>query len=262
MVIDFHTHIFPDALAGKVLPKLSDASGIIPHTDGTFNGTVNKFREWNIDGAVFLNIATTPKQQNTINNVASEINKKKNFYAFGSVHPFAGDALSELDRIKSLGLKGIKLHPEYQDFYVDDPRVFSVYDKARALDLCVVFHAGVDIGIAPPVHSTPDRFLSIIKNFPGLKVVAAHLGGFSSWDMVEYYLTGKDIYFDTSMTAGYLETDRMKRIVKRHGVDKILFGSDCPWASSKTAFDGVLSLGLSSSDNDMIFGQNALNLLT
>ncbi len=141
MIIDFHVHTFPDKLAPRVIPKLSEAAGIEPQTDGTINDTLEKMKEWGVDRAVILNIATAPTQQNTINSVAAE-NNHLPLYTFGSVHPDGEDKISELKRIKELGLYGIKMHPEYQQFYVDDEKALPIYEECSALGLPIVFHAG------------------------------------------------------------------------------------------------------------------------
>jgi len=259
MVFDFHLHVFPDALAPKVIPMLAKRSNLFPVTDGTVSDTVAKMKEWGIDGGLFLNIATVPRQQTTINNTAAQLNGKDGFYAFGSVHPYAENVEDELRRIKALGLCGIKLHPEYQEFFADDKNVFHVYELCSSLGLAVVFHAGADIGCPPPVHASADRLSAVADNFPELRIVAAHFGGFMHWDTVDYYLIGKkNVWFDTSMTAGWLSPERMKAMALRHGTDRILFGSDCPWCSGKTSLRQILDMGLSVEDTERILYKNAM----
>ncbi len=261
MIIDFHTHIFPDKLAGKVIPMLAERSGITPNSDGTFSDTCAKLAEWGFDGAVFLNIATAPRQQNTINNTAAEINNNKNYFAFGSVHPDAEDAVQELRRIKSMGIKGVKMHPEYQEFYLDEKRMLPIYEAAQDLGLIMIFHAGCDRGYPDICHAAPDKFLYIMKNFPRLKLVAAHFGGWSACDMSDYFLIGKDIYLDTSMTVGYMDRERMKKMLLRHDPDKILLASDCPWGNPAEALDHIYRMDLPDDLTEKIIGKNALTLL-
>lgn len=141
MLIDSHIHVFPDALAPKVIPKLAAISGYDNQTDGTLSSTLEKMREWGVDKGVFLSIATKPSQQKSINDFCASI-ASDTVIPFGSVHPDAPDWESEMERIVALGLKGIKLHPDYQDFDMDEPRVLPIFQKARDLGLCVVVHAG------------------------------------------------------------------------------------------------------------------------
>ena len=146
MLIDFHMHVFPDHLSQKALEKLSKTAGGIPYyTNGTVSDTAAKMKEWNVDYGVFMNIATSPKQQASINSWASAVQKEYgNIFCFGSVHPDAEDCVDELYRIKELGLKGVKLHPDYQNFFVDDERVYPIYDTLSRLQLPILFHAGYD----------------------------------------------------------------------------------------------------------------------
>lgn len=261
MIIDFHVHTFPDAIAPRVIKALSEAADLEPQTNGTVSDTLEKMTQWGIDKAVLLNIATTPHQQTTINNVAAENNKHDRLRAFGSVHPFAQDSEDELRRIKDLGLKGIKLHPEYQDFFIDDERLFSIYETCSSLGLAITFHTGADKGYGPPVHATPDRILRVVQNFPKLKIIAAHFGGFMFWDAVDYFLVGKNLYLDTAFTHGYLAPERMRDMVLRHGTDKVLFASDCPWENGADSLKTIESLNLPAADKERILGLNALEIL-
>lgn len=260
MIIDFHVHTFPDKLAPKVIPKLAAAAGIEPQTDATVGDTLCKMKEWGVDRAVILNIATAPSQQNTINNVAAE-NNKLPLYTFGSVHPDAEDKISELKRIKELGLYGIKLHPEYQQFFVDDEKALPIYEECQALGLPITFHAGCDLGFGPPVHATPDRIRKVIDMFPKLTVIAAHFGGYKCWDMVDYFLAGKNIYLDTSFTANEIDPMRMKEMILKHGTDKVLFASDCPWKKMSDSIVQIEKMNLPAADEERIFSGNALELL-
>ena len=128
MVIDFHTHAFPERIAKGAIEKLALASGgLIPQTEGTLESLRCEMQNDGVDLSVVLGIATNPAQQNNVNSFAAEINETEGFMAFGSVHPDAPDAVCELERIKELGLKGIKLHPEYQSFFVDDEKMKPIY---------------------------------------------------------------------------------------------------------------------------------------
>ena len=177
MVIDFHTHCFPDKLAERAVGQLSRVGGgLMPYSDGTLNGLRQQMALHNIDISVVLNIATKPEQQTNVNNFAATIDKEPDIIAFGSVFPGAPDAFEELERIKELGLKGVKFHPEYQQFAVDDPRWKPLYRKISDLGLITVFHSGVDYGFPPPYGCMPDGLASVLDCFE-TPVVAAHWGG-------------------------------------------------------------------------------------
>lgn len=261
MLIDFHTHAFADSLAPRAIASLSAASGgLTPSTDGTVAGLLHRMDADGVSHSVMLNIATKPKQQTRINDWAKEISSGR-ITAFGSVHPDAPDALEELERIKDLGLKGIKLHPEYQNFEVDDPRLFPIYKKAASLGLITVFHAGQDIGFMPPAKAAPDRLLRALSVFDGAPVVAAHFGGYIMWDEVLEKLCGLPVYFDTSFCFGRIQHPLAQAIVEKHTPDRILFGTDLPWSDAKTEKRLIDSLDLTDADKEKIFFRNAASLL-
>lgn len=261
MLIDFHTHCFPNKLVARAMEVLERNSGNIqPQTDGTADGILRHLDQHGLDKAVVLNIATNPKQQHNVNDFAAAINSQR-LIAFGSVHPDAPDCIDELYRIREMGLKGIKLHPEYQNFYVDADKMLNIYETADKLDLIVSFHAGVDIQYFEPVHNTPERMAHILPAFTKGRVVAAHMGGWQLWHEVEKHLVGKNLYLDTAFCYANMPAPHAKRIVKRHGADKILFGSDLPWSSSGLTRRFVESWGLSPDEYAAVMGGNAARLL-
>ncbi len=261
MIIDFHMHAFPDPLAPRALHKLTNNSGMFPSTDGTLSGTLAKMNEWGIDMGVILNIATRPGQEHTINQWAAQVNSHPRFVGFGSVHPDTPDALEELDRIKGLGLKGVKLHPDFQEFYIDDPKMDGIYQKISDLGLIVSFHAGFDHCSVLNRHADPLRFSRIMKRFPKMKIVAAHLGSFLCFDDTERLLVGEDIYIDISMTAREMDFKQFERIVQNHRPDRLLFGSDCPWHPASWEKAWLEQCDIPQTTRELIFSGNALKLL-
>ncbi len=261
MIIDFHTHCFPDKIAERAVDALSHAAGgLEPCTDGTAEGILKNMKEDGVDISVVMNIATTPHQQASVNNFAAQQCKTPGLIGFGSVHPDAEDALWELERIKSLGIKGIKLHPEYQNFYVDDEKLIPLYKKISQLGLIVLFHAGCDIGFPAPYHCTPERLKKALK-WLDTPVVAAHWGGYMCQEQVLEYLAGLPLYFDTSFGYGSVLVPMVQKIVDKHGADKILFGSDTPWHRPEMEMRLIESLELTDSDKEKIYFQNAKKLL-
>lgn len=267
MIIDFHTHIFPDKIAEKTLKILSDntlrTEGVraVPETNGTVDGLKKSMSENKIDYSVVMPIATTVTQSNTINNFAASINGKDNIFSFGSVHPMQENAEKELCRIKSLGLRGIKLHPEYQGVYVDSCECVRVIEKCMELGLLVIFHAGRDIGIQPPVHCEPKRLRRLIDMTGADNIIAAHLGGWRMWDDVEKYLVGQKLYFDTSYSLQEIPTEQLLRIVKNHGADKILYGSDSPWQKQDFCRNIIEELPIADDEKKQIFYENGAKLI-
>lgn len=261
MLIDFHTHCFPDKIAEKATEKLSFLSGGLKYyTDGTVNGLEKSMNDNNVDLSVVLNIATNQAQQKNVNNFAKEIDLNGNLIAFGSVFPFAEDAEEQLEYIKSLGLKGVKLHPDYQGFFVDDEKLKPIYKKISELGLITVFHAGNDYGFAPPYGATPERMARALKWFNS-PVVAAHWGGINCNEGVVEHLCSKDIYFDTSFGYSMMPRYYALKIIEKHGTNKLLFGTDTPWHTPEMELTLLNNLGLDDNDMNKIKSQNAKKLL-
>ena len=262
MIIDFHTHAFNDKIAAIAIERLETTGGTKSYSDGTIKSYLEYLENCGIDMGVLLPIATKPSQQTIINDWVV-LQDGKRIVPFGSIHPHADDALFELERIKSLGLKGIKLHPDYQEFFVDEQRYFPIYEKCVQLGLVIVFHTGYD-PISPDLtHATPQRMLTVLKKFPKLKTVLAHLGGMYHFDEVERLLAGisGEVYFDTAYLAGECEPEQLLRIIKKHGADRILFASDFPWHQPEKEIALINSLDLSDDDKEKIFYKNAIRLL-
>lgn len=262
MLIDFHTHAFPEKIALRAVQGLSrGAGGLRPQTDGTVASLLAEMDRDGVDISVVQSIATNPKQQANVNNFAMEINKHPRIVAFGSVHPDAPDALEELERIAAAGLKGVKFHPEYQQFYADEERMKPIYRKISQLGLITLYHAGQDIGFAPPYHCLPDHLLGALK-WLDTPVVAAHWGGFACAPEVVQKLCGENLWFDLSMGYGLIPTPLAQTIIDRHGPDKLLFGSDMPWHRPEWELRLINALDISDEDRENILFQNAQKLLS
>jgi len=262
LIIDFHAHCFPDAIAPKAMPKLAAHSGArSAYFDGTAGGLLAVIDGAGIDKCIVANIATNPRQQRSVNSFAISLLENPRFIPFGSVHPEAADALDELRQLKDAGIKGIKLHPDYQEFFPDEPRVFPIYREAARLGLVTLFHAGVDIGLCSPVRCTPARLANALPQFEGAPVVAAHFGGYILWREVLEHLCGRDIYFDTSYCARKMPPPWAKEIVGAHGAARILFGTDLPWADPLDELEFARQISQDEATAEKVLGCNAARLL-
>lgn len=260
MIIDFHTHAFPEKIAERAMEKLSFASGgLIPQTDGTVTGLKNIMKRDGIDKSVALAIATNEKQQKSVNDFIKS-QECEEIIPFGSVYPDAPDCLEELERIKDMGIKGIKLHPEYQQFFVDDEKMKPVYKKASQLGLIILFHAGEDMGYPAPYHATPQRLRKAAK-WIDTPMVCAHWGSANMGEDVLKYLCDIPVYFDTAFGYAAMPKDRAQRILEKKGADYILFGSDCPWHAPVWDIRMIESLDISKTDKEKIYHINAKKLL-
>lgn len=263
MLIDFHTHVFPDKLYERAINSLLSAIGDVDtYSDGSLNGLKNSMKENRVDISVVLNIATNEKQQKNVNDFAKEINNEKDIFSFGSVYPDSKDAFYYLEMIKDMGLKGIKLHSEYQNFKIDDEKYKPLYKKISSLGLITVFHAGFDYGYPPPYKAMPKNMAKAASWFD-TPIVCAHWGGLNTAPDTLKYLCGmgENIYIDTSFGFGGLPKAYAEMIIDKLGVDKVLFGTDNPWHSSNLEMRFLNSLSLSKSDMDKITHQNAMKLL-
>lgn len=267
MIIDFHTHIFPDKIADRVIATLESGihnrykDNVKAVICGTLDALRQSMAENGIDYSVVMPIATTLTQSGSINKFAKIVNETDGLFSFGSLHPMQEDWESVLYDIKEKGLLGIKLHPEYQQFYIDSPESLRLLRKCEELDLTVVLHAGKDHGVEPPVHCMPDRLKHALEYVKGDNIIAAHLGGWDSWDEVEKYLVGTPVYFDTAYTVDFIDREQFLRIVKNHGSKKILYGTDSPWEVQSHAAQYINSLPLTDEEKADIFYKNAQKLL-
>ena len=262
MVIDFHIHAFADEIAERAINTLINIIDIPHYTNGTINDTRRLLVEQGIDYGVLLPIATKPTQQYKINTWAAE-QAGDRIIPFGTVHPYALDVVDELYRIKALGLKGVKLHPDYQGVFLFEEKMNPIYKHCEELELPLIIHMGHDPVSCKERHAMPYHLLAINDTFPRLKIIGAHLGGMYAWKEVLFYLCGRDnIWFDTSYLVDEgIDAKMMTTIIKKHGVEKILFGSDCPWHTPQMEREFIETLPLSASEKEQIYWKNAVELL-
>ena len=261
-MIDFHTHIFPEVLAERAVTSLAKTSGnMLPYSTGIKEDLIKTMNESGVEISVVLSIATNEKQMKNVNDFAVSVNGYEGrLVSFGSVYPNSHRAIDELYRLRESGIKGIKLHPEYQDFFVDDDKLAPLYETLTKLNMITVFHAGMDNGFADTGRAFAGRFAQTLKALKS-PTVLAHMGGYIEWLHTEKHLVGKPVYFDTSFCFSRIPLPIMNRMVKTHGCDKILFGSDMPWSTPRLERRLVDALDISESDRAKIMRKNAESLL-
>lgn len=260
MVIDFHTHCFPERIAQSAMEKLSFASGgLLPNGDGTLPSLRKAMRAGGTDRFVVLHIATNARQQRKVNDFAVSINGGE-VISFGSVFPGAPDATEELERIAAAGLVGVKLHPDQQGFFADDEKMKPLYRKISSLGLIVTFHAGRDLGCRAPYRGTPERLRRALS-WLDVPVIAAHWGGAYMSQEVIRKLCGLPVYFDLSFGYGVIPRYDALKIVEKHGTEKLLFGTDFPWHTPEEERRTLETLGLSEAEKRAIYGENAERIL-
>lgn len=267
MVIDFHTHAFPDKIAERTIDILEEntlrESGKKSKAvrAGDVAGLRALMAQDGVELSVVLPIATTVTQSGSINRFAKELNAQPGLISFGSVHPMQADWEAVLEEIHAMGLLGIKLHPEYQKANIDELESVRILKKCAELGLIVVVHAGADIGMPPPVHCRPKQLRSALEQAPGIRLVAAHMGGWRMWDDVERYLVRQPLFFDTSFSVTQMAPEQARRIIENHGADRILFGTDSPWEAPRDTLAALAGLELSAAELEKIQYKNAAKLL-
>ena len=262
MIVDFHTHVFPDSLAGSAIASLTASCDgqYRPVHDGTVAGLLANMDRWGINVSVVQPVVMKVSQTRKINEWARCICSER-IVSFGGICPQSDDYKRDIDFVADLGLKGLKFHAEYQNFVLDDEHMLRVYDYALSKGLILLHHGGYDPAFPAPYRSSPERFARVVKAMRGGVIIAAHLGGHDQWDDVERYLCGENIYLDTSMGFGYYPAEQFLRIVEAHGADRLLFASDSPWSNAGDERAALAALPLFAPDKAAILGDNAKRLL-
>lgn len=262
MIIDTHTHCFPDALAPRAISTLSGGSHEPPHTDGTVGGLLASMDKYGIGKSFVLNIATNPRQQDNVNKFAVSINNLNGrIYSFGSINPDCNDKMSAAKAIKESGLYGIKLHPDFMGHNIDDDSFDEVFRACDEWDLTVIIHAGLDFVSKDHIHATPEMILRVINRFPSLRLVCAHFGANFMYEKSCELLCGKNIWIDTAYSSHVGDIDGAKKIFSRHDGERILFATDSPWETPADTEKFIEKLELTEAQKSKLFSEDAEKLI-
>jgi predicted TIM-barrel fold metal-dependent hydrolase len=227
MFIDTHTHVFHPKIAEKAINQLHTHYGIVPQGTGVLDDLLARADRAGIGRVVVHTAATDPSQVIPANNWAMDMERQSpRVTAFGTLHPDYAEPEKELARLRRAGITGLKFHPDFQGFFLDDPKFYRLMEMIGD-DWTLMIHVGDTL---PPEKnpSCPYKMAKLRENFPGPRLIAAHLGGFSHWKYAVEGLAGKDVYFDTSSSLSFIDDDTLREIVRRHPADRLLFGSDYP----------------------------------
>ncbi|MBQ0099222.1 MAG: amidohydrolase family protein [Firmicutes bacterium] len=267
MIVDFHTHIFPEKIAERTLLALQSNSNNTPKTNGTHTGLIQKMEEAGVDLSIALPVLTKPTQFESVMNYAKEINelysdKSRRIISFCGFHPDIENAKDKLKLVKENGFLGIKIHPDFQNTFIDDDKYINILKICKDLDLICVTHSGVDDGYKDcPVRCTPDRVLKVINKVNHDKFVLAHYGAHREWNETLDILAGKNVYFDTAFTLDHIDKDLFNKILDKHGDNKVLFATDSPWDDIKKDVELLKTFIDDKEVLDKIFYKNAIKLL-
>lgn len=257
-IIDFHAHIYPQKIARKAVESVGDFYNIKMDGEGTAESLLEGGKKCGIDGYVVHSVAVTASRVEAINDyIACECKAHKEFFGFGTMHADLEDKIKEAERIKELGLKGIKIHPDTQLFNMDDERMFELYDYLQQNNLPILIHCG-DYRYD---FSHPRRLKRILNEFPKLTVVGAHFGGWSVCDLAYEFLYDERCYLDTSSSFEFTGMKRAKELIRMYGAERMVFGTDFPMWEAETELERFYSMELNDDENELILHKNAEKIL-
>ncbi len=257
--IDVHAHVFPDNIADKAVALLAGEASYPARGTGTMSDLEQRMDASGVRASVLLAVATRVDQVRSINNWIKK-RESPRFIPFAALHPADPQLYEEIERVRALGFKGVKLHPNYQEFYPDEPRVLDMARALRDAGMILFLHAGADLAFED-VPGSPERIARLIEAVPDLKLVLAHFGGFKTWDAVEHLLAGSNAWFDISFIFGWIDPEQFRRIARKHGVNRILFGTDYPWLDPSEQITALKEQGFTSGELEAILHKNAEALL-
>ncbi len=267
MIIDFHTHVFPDRIAIATVEALKEKGNIPAHSDGTVGALIERMKESGVDISLNLPVLTKDRQFDGILKFAKELSStdfgEKRIISFAGIHPDCEDFEEKLAAVKEAGFLGIKIHPDYQGVFFDDERYVRILAEAKRLDLITVTHAGYDVGFPDePIKCTPRRAIRLLEKIGGYdKLVLAHMGGNQLFSEVYDILAGEKVYFDTAYVLPFFDTGEFNKMIEKHGEDRILFASDSPWQNQKSDVERLRSFSFGKATEEKIFSANAKKLL-
>ena len=282
MIVDIHTHAFPDKIAARTVDKLQGQSHTRPFTDGTVGALRESMARAGVDYSVVLPVATSAHQVPHVNDSSIAMNERwmeTGVLSFGCMHPDFDGWKAELARLSEAGVKGVKLHPVYQGVVFDDPRFLRILDRCAELGLVVLTHAGLDVGFpGAPDYVSPAQIASAVRQTDGVTLICAHMGGWRQWDDVERLLPETGVYIDTSFALGsmtsngdgyyptpeslkLLDSEQFFRIIRAFGAERVLFGTDSPWGEQKNGLDKIRAFPFTEAEFSAILGYNAKALL-
>jgi predicted TIM-barrel fold metal-dependent hydrolase len=257
-IIDFHAHIYPDKIALKASASIGKFYDAPISCSGLADELIERGSRIGVTNYVIHSVATKADQVESINNfIIQQCNLHKEFIGFATYHQDYTDFEKEIDRITNFGLRGVKMHPYFQRFEVDTPKMDNFYSCLEEHSVPILFHAG-DCRYD---FSGPKRIAHVLDKHPKLKVIAAHFGGYTEWDESIKHLVGRNVWFDTSSTTWKLPFDKASKMIKEHGAQWFLFGSDFPMWDHEDEWSRFIKLGFTEEELRNVLYYNAKNLL-
>lgn len=277
MIIDFHTHTFPEKIADRALEELSQSGGIVPQLRGTTQSLTDSMKKYGVDKSVNLTVMTRADQVEKVHNkiIDNQQLEEAGIITFGGMHPDYSNYREEIRRLKKGGIRGIKIHPAFAGVNIDDIRFMRILAAASEQDMIVVTHAGYDISYLGENYASVKQIENVMEQVKPTRLVLAHMGGWQDWKLVSERLAGMPLWLDTAFSLGrlhvrearsllyenHMDITEFVTLVRKHGVDKVLFGTDSPWEKQGDYIEMIRNSGLNSDEITRILGDNALKLL-
>lgn len=259
-IIDFHTHAFPDALAGRAMKSLEHGASTKAFLDGRLSSLIASMDRAGIEKSLVCSIATRPSQFEPILQWSAEIRSDR-IIPLLSVHPADPGYAEKIKIVKGEGFKGIKMHPFYQEFDMDEDRMLRIYEILCKENLLITMHTGHDIAFPRIRRADPAKILKVSEQFPDLKLVTTHLGSWEQWQEVEEILAGKPVYMELSFSLEYLQSNPIRDILRKHPREYLLFGTDSPWTDQAATINLFRGLQLGDETESAVLKDNAARLL-
>ena len=257
--IDAHCHIYPEKISERAVHGTDNFYGEVSVGTGTVDNLLSLGKAAGIDKFIVQSVATTPKQVQSINNfISAQVSlNPSTLIGLGTLHPDSSDLAADLEHLMSLGLHGVKLHPDIQNFKIDDYRCIKIYELCEQEGLPILMHTGD----SRYDNSNPNRLLPILEIFTELTVIGAHLGGYSIWDEACEKLAGKpNLYVDCSSSFPFISKEKALEIIKKYGADRVLYGTDYPMWSPYNEMKTFMELDLTDEERKLILSENAKKL--
>ena len=277
MVIDFHTHTFPSAIAAATVAYMSEKSHLTAYTDGSEEGLIASMQAAEITHSVVLPVVTNPEKTRSINDFSARMNGRNGVFHLGGLHPDTPELPQEAARVASLGLRGVKIHPVYQRTPIDDPRFLHLLEAAAENGLFVVIHAGLDVGFPGRTEAAVEKIAEALRQAGPVTLVLAHTGGWRQWESAALLAEFPNTYIDCSFSLGrirptapgfyseeeqtLLDAEGFLRVARAFGPRRVLFGTDSPWASQSETLALARALPFTPEEAELFFYKNAAKLL-
>jgi predicted TIM-barrel fold metal-dependent hydrolase len=263
-VFDVHTHTYPEALAERATANLGHFYEFVCAGKGTYSHLESQAKENNVGGYLLFSVATNAHQVEKVNNSISELVNLSRSHGFKTIgyagmHQDYPDFETEVLRCRSLGLRGVKIHPDIQGVDINDRKLLPLYDLLSQLGMGLYLHMGDN---RPQYRfSTAEKLIDVLEQFPDLTVFAAHLGGYRDWDHSVPLLKGrKNVYYDTSSAISFMPLKKAEKIIGQLGAENVMFGTDYPVANTKQELERFMRIRMSDRKREDILWNNAMRI--